>query len=92
MTVVSWSTDDSLRITWALLINAAVFMILPRSNVLDAFGLARVTAGLMIAVINFGVEQRSYRALRYSLLWATTAIFLVNDSIFPILLDEVFLP
>lgn len=78
--------------TWALLINAAVFMILPRSNVLDAFGLARVTAGLMIAVINFGAEQRSLRALRYSLLWATTVIFLVNDSIFPISLDEVFLP
>lgn len=69
--------------TLALLANAVVFPFLPTSNVLDPLGLSRVTAGLVVAVLNFGARQRRLRTLNYALLWITTAIFVCKDSFLP---------
>jgi len=69
--------------TWVLLLNASVFPFLPTSNVLDPLGLSRITAGLVVAVLDFGAEQRHHRALNYALLWIVTVVFVYQDSLLP---------
>jgi hypothetical protein len=68
----------------ALLLNASIFPFLPTSNVLDPLGLSRITAGLVVAVLDFGAEQRHPRALNYALLWILTVVFVYKDSFLPI--------
>jgi hypothetical protein len=68
---------------WALLLHALVFPFLPTSNVLDPLGLARFTAGLVVATLNYGAAQHARRALNYALLWTLTAIFLFHDAFLP---------
>lgn len=69
--------------TWALLTNAAIFPFLPTSNVLDPLGLSRITAGLVVAVLNFGAHDRHRRALNYALLWICTLVFIYKDGLLP---------
>jgi hypothetical protein len=69
--------------TWALLTNAAIFPFLPTSNVLEPLGLSRITAGLVVALLNFGAHNRNCRALNYSLLWISTVVFVYKDSFLP---------
>jgi hypothetical protein len=68
---------------WALLTNAAILPFLPTSNVLDPLGLSRITAGLVVAVLNFGAHNRNRRALNYALLWISTVVFLYRDTLLP---------
>jgi len=77
------TSEESSPVTWALLTNATIFPFLPASNVLDPFGLSRITAGLVVAVLNFGAQKRSQRALNYALLWIATVVFVYKDSIVP---------
>lgn len=68
---------------WALFTHALVFPFLPTSNVLDPLGLARFTAGLVVATLDYGAARQARRALNYALLWALTAIFLFKDAFLP---------
>lgn len=68
---------------WALLTHAAIFPFLPISNVLDPMGLSRFTAGLVVAVLNYGAARKAPRTLNYALLWIFTAMFLYNDAFLP---------
>ena len=60
---------------WILLSNSIIFPFLPTSNVLNLPGLLRITAGLMVAVVDFGAIESSKRALRYSQLWLILLVF-----------------
>ena len=60
---------------WILLFNSIIFPFLPTSNVLNLPGLLRITAGLMVAVVDFGAIESSKRALRYSQLWLILLVF-----------------
>ena len=74
---------DGSATTWALLANAAVILFLPTSNILDPLGLARMTSGLVVAVLDFGASEQRRRALNYALLWIGTVPFLYRDSLLP---------
>jgi hypothetical protein len=82
-TVRSLARGQGSPATWSLLTNAAVFPFLPTSNVLLPLGLARTTAGLVVAVLNFGACRRNRRALNYALLWIASVVFIYQDSILP---------
>ncbi len=79
----SFARGSNSPIIWALLMNASIFPFLPTSNVLDPLGLSRITAGLVVAVLDFGAEQRQHRALNYALLWIFTVAFVYKDSFLP---------
>ncbi len=70
--------------TWALLLNALVIPFLPMSNILDPLGLSRITIGLLVAVLLYGGETRSSRALSYACLWMMTVVFLYGDAFLPV--------
>lgn len=75
--------DSGSPMTWILLANAAVILFLPTSNILDPLGLARITAGLLVAVLDFAASQRRKRTLNYALLWIATLPFLYQDGLLP---------
>ncbi len=60
---------------WILLLNALIFPFLPASNVLNLPGLARITTGLVAAVLIYGALESSRRALVYSQLWLLLLLF-----------------
>ena len=68
---------------WILLLNGCLIAILPRSILLDPLGLIRTLIGLLSAVIFFGMQKPSRRALNYSLLWLTLSAFLLMDGFLP---------
>lgn len=69
-----WNGHQSLGV-WILLFNVIIFPFLPTSNVLNLPGLLRITAGLVVAVLDFGAIGSSKRALRYSQLWLILLVF-----------------
>jgi len=82
--VIALVRDKSSLSAWALFLNAAIFVFLPSSNILDPLGLSRVTIGLIVAILYYGGEQRSFRALRYACLWIFCLVFLFKDSFLPL--------
>lgn len=69
--------------TWMLLLNSILIIILPRSVMLDPLGMIRTLIGLVLAVLIYGIEKRSYRALNFSLLWIFLFIFVLNNGFLP---------
>ncbi len=67
----------------ALFLNAAAFAFLPMSNLYEPLGLSRTTLGLVVAVLNFGAERKSRRALNLALFWLITVLFVYKDSFIP---------
>ena len=67
----------------ALLIQSAVFLFLPTSNLVDPLGSARFVLGLIVATLNFGAEVGWRRVLAYSQLWILTLAFLPGDRLLP---------
>lgn len=69
--------------TWMLFFNSALIAILPQSILLDPLGLIRTLIGLIVAILVFGLEKRSFRVLNFSLLWLFLFIFVINGGFLP---------
>jgi hypothetical protein len=67
----------------ALLLQSAVFLFLPTSNLIDTLGSARFVIGLIAALLNFGAEVGWRRVLAYAQLWLLTLAFLPGDRFLP---------
>ncbi len=67
-----------------LLAQAAILPFLPFSTWREPLAMARLTVGLVAAVLLYGAQRRSRRVLNMSLLWLATLAFLVNESHLPV--------
>ena len=70
--------------TVLLLVQAIVLLFLPFSTWREPLAMARMTVGLVAAVLLYGGLRRSRRVLNYSLFWLATLAFLVNESSLPV--------
>jgi hypothetical protein len=61
------SQDDWL--SWLLLLNAAVIVVLPFSTFREPFGLVRVASGLILALLVYAARQKLKRPLVYAWFW-----------------------
>ena len=68
----------------SLLFYALIYPFLPTSIILDPLGSARLTSGLIIALINHGAESKNMRILNYNFLWMASSIFIYKDSFLPV--------
>jgi hypothetical protein len=69
---------------YSLLLQSAVFLFLPMSNILDPLGLSRFTIGLIVALLAYGAHRGSRRVLLYTQFWMITLVFLLQDSFLPL--------
>ncbi len=68
---------------WGLLLNGLLVAILPRTTLWSLLGVVRTMIGPAVAILYFGLEKPSPRALNYSLLWLTLLIFILLNSFIP---------
>jgi hypothetical protein len=69
---------------YSLLLQSAIFLFLPMSNILDPLGLSRFTIGLIVALLAYGAQRGSRRVLLYTQFWMVTLVFLLQDSFLPL--------
>lgn len=65
-------------LTLSLLLNSLVILFLPASTFREPAGMARLTQGLVAAMLLFGGLTRSKRVLNYSFLWLFSIILLIK--------------
>ena len=70
--------------TVLLLVQAGALLFLPFSTWREPLAMARMTVGLVAAVLLYGTLRRSRRVLNYSMFWLATLAFLVNESSLPV--------
>ncbi len=66
-----------------LLVNALVILFLPQSTFREPLAMLRLTAGLVVATIDYGAAKRSRRVLNYTLLWLASLVFLFKEGPIP---------
>jgi hypothetical protein len=68
---------------FSLMLQGAVFLFLPSSNMLDPLGVSRFIIGLIAALLIFGAYRGSRRVLLYTQVWMLFLVFLISDSFLP---------
>jgi hypothetical protein len=65
--------------SWALLLNAAIFLFLPFAAYREPLGLVRLATGLVLGVLLFAACQRRMRPLNLGFFWCAMLVILVRQ-------------